>query len=46
MNNAEYIRNMTDSELADYIYSIYLAGRLSYKYEIESVSYETKNLIN
>ena len=31
MTNGEWIRNLTDTELSEYLYSIYLAGKLMSK---------------
>ena len=31
MTNSEWIRNLTDTELSEYLYSIYLAGKLMSK---------------
>ena len=31
MTNGEWIRSLTDAELSEYLYSIYLAGKLIYK---------------
>lgn len=35
MTNGEWIRSLTDTELSEYLYSIYLAGKLMYKYDID-----------
>lgn len=36
MTNSEWIRNLTDAELSEYLYSIYLAGKLIYKCNIDN----------
>lgn len=35
MTNGEWIRSLTDTELSEYLYSIYLAGKLMYKCDID-----------
>ena len=35
MTNGEWIRNLTDTELSEYLYSIYLAGKLMSKCDVD-----------
>lgn len=41
MRNIERIRKMSEQELADYIYSVYLSGRLAERKQING-TYEEK----